>query len=81
MSSVEVQPIYRDQLGVGLDSNHERVVTQFVGLAVFLLELLVHYSTYAEEQEYGLHALLHHSVRRSQMNGTLGQLYESRWQW
>ena len=50
MSSVEVQPIYRDQLGVGLDSNHERVVTQFVGLAVFLLELLVHYSTYAEEQ-------------------------------
>ena len=81
MSSVEVQPIYRDQLGVGLDSNHERVVTQFVGLAVFLLELLVHYSTYAKEQEYGLQALLHHSVRRSQMNGTLGQLYESRWQW
>ena len=49
MSSVEVQPIYRDRLGVGLDLNHERVVTQFVGLAVFLLELLVHYSTYAEE--------------------------------
>ena len=71
MSSVEVQPIYRDQLGGGQNLNHDRVVTQFVQLAVLLLELLVHYRTYAEEQEYELHALLHHSVRHSQTNGTV----------
>lgn len=84
MFATVVPPIYRDRLGVGQILNHERVVTQFVRMAVVSLELLIHYSTCEEEHGYESFESLQ-SVRRFQQNGIVEQPDEldktKWWQW